>query len=158
VIAVAVDICPIEVREGEIIGASKIAHDITRMKQLEEQFRQAQKMEAVGRLAGGLAHDFNNLLVVIFGCSEILLNTVPSDERTRELLMEILKAGERAATLTRQLLAFSRKQVLAAKVLDLNVMVADSVKMLKRLVGEDVDLVAVLDPALGRVQTDLGQI
>jgi two-component system cell cycle sensor histidine kinase/response regulator CckA len=157
-ITVAVDICPIEVRDGEIVGASKIAHDITRMKQLEEQFRQAQKMEAVGRLAGGVAHDFNNMLMVILGYSEIMLRSVPAGDRNRELLQDILKAGERAAALTRQLLAFSRKQVLEAKVLDLNVMVADSEVMLKRLVGEDVDLVAVLDPALGRVKTDLGQI
>jgi PAS domain S-box-containing protein len=157
-INVSVDICPIEVRDGEIVGASKIAHDITRIKQLEEQFRQAQKMEAVGRLAGGVAHDFNNLLTVISCCSEILLRDVPPGNRTRGLLTEIKKAGERAATLTRQLLAFSRKQVLEPKVLDLNAVVANCDKMLKRLVGEDVDLVAVLDPALGRVKTDLGQI
>jgi PAS domain S-box-containing protein len=157
-ITVSVDICPIEVRDGEIVGASKIGHDITRIKQLEEQFRQAQKMEAIGQLAGGVAHDFNNLLTLICGYSGIVLNDLPPEGRTRGLLMEIKKAGERAATLTRQLLAFSRKQVLEPKVLDLNAVVADCEKMLKRLVGEDVDLVALLDPALGRVKTDPGQI
>ena len=157
-ITASVDICPIEVRDGEIVGASKIAHDITRMKQLEEQFRQAQKMQAVGRLAGGVAHDFNNLLTIISGYSEMLLNAVPPDDPKRGKLTEIKKAGERAAALTRQLLAFSRKQVLEPKVLDLNAVVANCEKMLQRLVGEDVDLVAVLDPALGRVKTDPGQI
>jgi PAS domain S-box-containing protein len=157
-VTVSVDICPIEVRDGEIVGASKIAHDITRMKQLEEQFRQAQKMEAVGQLAGGVAHDFNNLLTVICGYSDLLLSDCPIEGRTRNMLTEINKAGERAATLTRQLLAFSRRQVLEPKVLELNAVVANCEKMLKRLVGEDVDLVAVLDPALGRVKTDPGQI
>jgi PAS domain S-box-containing protein len=158
VITVSVDICPIEVRDAGVVGASKIAHDVTKIKRLEEHLRQSQKMEAVGRLAGGVAHDFNNLLTVICGCSDMLLNGVPSGDSTRDLLLAINKAGERAATLTRQLLAFSRKKVLEPKVLDLNAMVADSEKMLKRLVGEDVDLVAVLDPALGRAKADLGQV
>ena len=157
-ITVSADICPIEVREGEIVGASKIARDITRMKQLEEQFRQAQKMEAVGQLAGGVAHDFNNLLTIISCCSEALLLEASPEDPARGLLTEIQKAGERAAALTRQLLAFSRKQVLMPKVLDLNAVVANCDKMLKRLVDEDVDLVSVLDPALGRVRTDPGQI
>jgi two-component system, cell cycle sensor histidine kinase and response regulator CckA len=157
-ITVTVDICPIEVRGGEIVGASKIAHDITRIKQLEEQFRQAQKMEAIGRLAGGVAHDFNNLLTIICGYSDVILKDLPPEGRTRALLTEIKKAGERAAALTRQLLAVSRKQPLEPKVLDLNEVVGGCEKMLKRLVGEDVDLAAVLDPALGRVKTDPGQI
>jgi two-component system, cell cycle sensor histidine kinase and response regulator CckA len=157
-ITVSTDICPIEVRDGEIVGASKIAHDITRMKELEEQFRQAQKMEAIGRLAGGVAHDFNNLLTVICGYNDIVLNDLPLDDQMRDSLTMIKKAGERATALTRQLLAFSRKQVLEPKVLDLNAVVADSEEMLRRLVGEDVDLVAVLDPSLGRVKADPGQI
>ena len=157
-ITVSLDICPIEVRDGEVAGISKIAHDITRVKELEEQFRQAQKMEAIGRLAGGVAHDFNNLITVISGCSETLLMDAPPEGETREMLMEIKRAGERAAGLTRQLLAFSRKQVLTPKVLDLNEVVANCDKLLKRLVGEDVDLVAVLDLALGRVRSDPGQI
>jgi len=125
---------------------------------LEEQFRQAQKMEAIGRLAGGVAHDFNNLLTVISACSETLLMDAPAEGEIRELLTEIKIAGQRAATLTRQLLAFSRKQVLEPKVLDLNEVVTDCDKMLKRLVGEDVDLVAVLDLALGKVKSDPGQL
>jgi two-component system, cell cycle sensor histidine kinase and response regulator CckA len=157
-IKVSVDICPVELRDGEIVGASNIAHDITRIKQLEEQFRQAQKMEAVGRLAGGVAHDFNNLLTVICGYSDILLNTLPPGDRTRDLVTEINKAGTRGASLTRQLLAFSRKQVLEPKVLDLNAIVVDSKNMLDRLLGEDVELAVALDPALGRVKTDFGQI
>ena len=157
-ITVSVDICPIEVRDGVIVGASKIAHDITRMKQLEEQFRQAQKMEAIGRLAGGVAHDFNNLLTVISFCSDTLLLDAPPSSSTRDYLTEIKDAGERAATLTRQLLAFSRKQILEPKVIELNTVVQSCETMLKRLVGEDVDLVAILDPALGRVKTDRGQL
>ena len=157
IIPVSMDVCPIEVREDEIVGVSKIAHDITKMKQLEEQFRQAQKMEAVGQLAGGVAHDFNNLLTVISGYSELLISVVPADDPSWEFLMEINKAGERAASLTRQLLAFSRKQVLEPKVLDLNAIVLDSERLLKRLVGEDVDLVTVRSP-LGRVKADPGHL
>jgi two-component system, cell cycle sensor histidine kinase and response regulator CckA len=157
-ITLSVDICPIMVREGEIVGASKIAHDITRIKQLEEQFRQAQKMEAIGRLAGGVAHDFNNLLTLICGYSDVVLKDLPPEGRARSWLTEIKKAGERGTMLTRQLLAVSRKQALEPKVLDLNEVVANCEKMLKRLVGEDVDLKAVLDPALGRVKTDPGQV
>jgi PAS domain S-box-containing protein len=157
-IKVSMDICPIEVRDGEIIGASKIAHDLTRVKQLEEQFRQAQKMEAIGRLAGGVAHDFNNLLVVICGYSDFMLNDLPPGNRARDMLTHIKEAGERATALTRQLLAVSRSQALEPKVLDVNAVVLGYENILKRLVGEDVDLVTVLDPALGRVKTDPGQL
>jgi two-component system, cell cycle sensor histidine kinase and response regulator CckA len=132
--------------------------DLTQRRRLEEQFRQAQKMEAIGRLAGGVAHDFNNLLTVISGYSEILLGSVPAKDPAHMLLKEIQKAGVRAASLTGQLLAFSRKQALDTKVLDLNAIVRDSEKMLKRLVGEDVELTALLDPALGKVKTDPGQV
>jgi two-component system, cell cycle sensor histidine kinase and response regulator CckA len=157
-ITASVDICPIEVREGEIVGASKIARDITRMKQLEEQFRQAQKMEAIGRLAGGVAHDFNNLLTVISYCSETLLRDTPPGDWTRDLLTEIKKAGDRATMLTRQLLTFSRQQILEPRVLELNAVVAHCEKMLKLVVGEGIELVVALDPALGRVKIDPGQI
>src|SRR5262249_27591211 len=105
---------------GKVIGLIGIARDITEMKRLEEQFRQAQKMEAVGRLAGGLAHDFNNLLTVINGYSEVLLNKFDAEDANRELIAEIRKSGERAANLTRQLLAFSRRQVLQPRIVNIN--------------------------------------
>jgi len=155
-INISVSISPIETRDGETIGASKIAHDITRVKRLEEQFRQAQKMEAMGRLAGGIAHDFNNLITVVSGYSDLLLDTLPPCVPSRELLMRIKNAVERATSLTHQLLVFSRKQMLELRVVDLNAIVANSENMLKRLVGEDVDMVTVLGPALGRVKTDPG--
>src|SRR5579872_1133845 len=123
---------------------------------LEEQFRQAQKMEAVGRLAGGVAHDFNNLLTIISGYSGVVLDKLPIGDPTRELVSEIGKAGERAAGLTRQLLAFSRKTVLQPSVLDLNTVITDSLKMLRRLVGEDVEVNTRCSPSLGRVKIDPG--
>jgi len=157
-INVSLAIAPIEIRNGELVGASNVSHDITRVKQLEEQFRQSQKLEAIGRLAGGVAHDFNNLLTVIYGYTQLVLDTMPSGDSQKDRLQEVKKAGERAASLTRQLLAFSRNQVLEPKVLDLNAVVTESEKMLKRLVGEDVDLTMILDPELGRVETDPSQV
>ena len=140
-------------------GAVLVSHeDITEQKSLEAQFRQAQKMEAIGRLAGGVAHDFNNLLTIILGYSDMLLSGSPLDESTRDFLAEIKKAGERAAVLTRQLLAFSRKQLLEPAVLDLNQVVADCEKMLKRLLGEDVELVTRLAPDPAQVKADAGQV
>lgn len=127
-------------------------------RRLEEQLRQAQKMEAIGQLAGGVAHDFNNILTAITGYSELLLDELSPDSPLRDDVSEIRKAADRAATLTRQLLAFSRKQILALRVLDLNVLVADMDKLLRRLLGEDVDLVTKLDPALGAVKADPGQL
>jgi PAS domain S-box-containing protein len=125
---------------------------------LEEQFRQAQKMEAVGRLAGGVAHDFNNLLTVITGCAYVLLTELPSDAPLREFVGEIQGAADRAAALTRQLLAFSRKQVLAPKVLDLNDVVSHLERMLRRLIREDVVLATDLTPGLPQVRVDPGQL
>jgi PAS domain S-box-containing protein len=132
--------------------------DVTETRVLEMQLRQAQKMEAIGRLAGGIAHDFNNLLMVISGYSEFLLERVGPDPRLRGPAQEISNATQRATSLTRQLLAFSRKQMLAPKVLDLNEVVAENLKMLTRMIGEDIDLVMVPGPLLGAVRADPGQI
>ena len=132
--------------------------DVTETRTLELQLRQAQKMEAIGRLAGGIAHDFNNLLMVISGYSEFLLERLGSDPRLRGPAQEISNAGQRATSLTRQLLAFSRKQMLTPKVLDLNEVVAENLKMLTRMIGEDIDLVMVPGPALGAIRADPGQI
>ncbi len=132
--------------------------DVTETRTLETQLRQAQKMEAIGRLAGGIAHDFNNLLMVISGYSEFLLERLGPDPRLRGPAQEIFNATQRATSLTRQLLAFSRKQMLAPKLLDLNEVVAENLKMLTRMIGEDIDLVMVPGPALGAVRADLGQI
>src|SRR6202034_4324892 len=118
----------------------------------------AQKMEAVGRLSGGVAHDFNNLLGVIIGYAEYLQESLEAGNALRSSVDEILKAGKRAASLTRQLLAFSRQQVLDPKVLDLNGVVSDMEKMLRRLIGEDVELSTVLSPDLGRLKADQGQL
>jgi PAS domain S-box-containing protein len=125
---------------------------------LQEQLRQSQKMEAVGKLAGGVAHDFNNLLTVIHGYSELLLNSLDQNSRLRQDVLEIMNASERASSLTRQLLAFSRKQVLQPKVLDLNAHVSNMDKMLRRTIGEDIELVSLLAENLGRIKADPGQI
>lgn len=135
-----------------------IIRDITEQEALELQLRQSQKMEAVGRLSGGVAHDFNNLLGVIIGYTEFLQEQFEETNPLRKSIDEVLKAGRRAAALTRQLLAFSRQQVLDPKVLDLNVVVPDMEKMLRRLIREDIELVTTLDPELGKVKADQGQI
>src|SRR5256884_1562364 len=135
-----------------------LARDVSAQRQLEEQLRQSQKMEAVGQLAGGIAHDFNNLLTAILGSTQLLLHSTPPGDPRREDAEEIRHAGLRAAELTRQLLAFSRRQVLAPKVLDLNGVVAHMDRMLRRLLGEDVELATSLDPAAGAVNADPGQL
>ena len=129
------------IRKGGVVEKLVIVNrDVTERKHLEEQFWQSQKMEAVGRLSGGVAHDFNNLLGVIIGYGEIVQEGTVEDSPLRTCVDEMLKAGHRAAGLTRQLLAFSRQQVMDTRVLDLNVVVHDMEKMLKRLIGEDVQL------------------
>jgi two-component system, cell cycle sensor histidine kinase and response regulator CckA len=149
---------PIKNGDGQVIGVSTVARDVTESRHLEGMFRQAQKMEAVGQLAGGVAHDFNNLLGVILGYTELLLDRLDPNDPQRKDIDEIRKAGERATLLTRQLLAYSRKQVLQPKVLDLNIVVAGTEKLLQRLIGEDIELLVILNPALHRVKADPGQI
>jgi PAS domain S-box-containing protein len=149
---------PLRDTAGRDLGAVAALRDATEERRLEEQVRQAQKMEAVGRLAGGVAHDFNNLLTVINGYAEVLLDQLPAGDRARAMVEEVGRAGERAAGLTNQLLAFGRKQILAPRVLDLNAVVADVERMLRRLIGEDVELAARLQPGLGRVHADPGQV
>jgi PAS domain S-box-containing protein len=144
--------------DGNSIFFELFAEDVTERRALEQQLRQAQKMEAIGRLAGGVAHDFNNLLMVISGYSEFLLERLGPDPALRGPAQEIAKASERATALTRQLLAFSRKQMLAPKVVDLNSVVTENLKMLTRLIGEDVDLVMVPGSGIGAVKADPGQI
>ncbi|MCI0487052.1 MAG: response regulator [Blastocatellia bacterium] len=132
--------------------------DLTERKRLERQLHQSQKMEAIGRLAGGVAHDFNNLLTAITGYSDLLLMRLSDTDPQHSSLQEIKNAGDRAAALTRRLLVFSHKQVLQPKVLDLGETIASSVEMLRRLIGERVELVTVLDPNLGRVKADPAQM
>jgi CheY-like chemotaxis protein len=132
--------------------------DITERKNIEAQLLQAQKMESIGRLAGGVAHDFNNLLTVINGYADFVLRRLSADDQVYPQVKEIRSAGDRAAELTQQLLAFSRKQVLQPKVLNLNDIVRDSDKMLRRLIGEDIELVCVLDPSARFVEADPGQL
>jgi PAS domain S-box-containing protein len=135
-----------------------VARDVTQRLALEEQLRLSQKLEAVGRLAGGVAHDFNNLLTVIAGHGDLLARQLPDGDARRHGIEEIRRAAERAASLTRQLLAFSRKQVLQPKVLDLNEVLSEIQVVLRRVLGEDIDLVTRLDPGIGRVRVDPGQI
>ena len=135
-----------------------VIRDVTELRSLQQQLRQAQKMEAIGRLAGGVAHDFNNLLGVITGYGEMVQQRLPNADPLHLKVEQILKAAGRAASLTRQLLAFSRQQVLQPEVLDLNHIVSDMDKLLRRLIGEDVELGTALHPGLGRVRADPGQI
>jgi len=135
-----------------------IAEDITERRQLEDQFRQAQKMDAVGRLAGGVAHDFNNLLMVINGYTEVLLEELDSQSNLRQKVESIQQAADRAATLTRQLLAFSRKQLLELKIVDINTVISDMERLLRPLIGENISLITRLAPDAGRTRADAGQL
>ena len=143
---------------GEGLVFELFAEDVTEHRALEHQLRQSQKMEAVGRLAGGIAHDFNNLLMVILGYSEFLLERLGAEPHLRGPAQEIASAAERASSLTRQLLAFSRKQMLAPRVVNLNDVATENIKMLTRMIGEDIDLVMVPGPSLWSVKADAGQI
>ncbi|MBI1897023.1 MAG: PAS domain S-box protein [Acidobacteria bacterium] len=143
---------------GMVTGVVVVVADNTERKRLEEQFRQVQKMEAVGRLAGGVAHDFNNLLTVIAGYCQMLLDRLDPSDPLHEDMEQVLKAADRATALTKQLLAFSRKQVVQPKVVDLGALVHDMNHMLKRLVGEDIDLQVLVHEPVGKVKVDPGQI
>ena len=145
-------------QNGVPVGVQGIARDVTERKQLEEQLRQSQKMEAIGQLAGGVAHDFNNLLTAINGYSGLALQRIDDNHPLKGYLEEIRKAGDRAANLTRQLLAFGRKQILQPLPINLNDVVTDMNKMLRRLIGEDIEFNAKLNPALKKIKADPGQI
>jgi PAS domain S-box-containing protein len=143
--------------QGQVIGLIGVSRDVTELKRLEEQFRQSQKMEAIGRLAGGIAHDFNNLLTVINGYGDLLSNQIRPGDPSRELLAEILKSAERATHLTRQLLAFSRKQVLQPQVVNLNALLSELRKLMVPLIREDIHLTFVPGSDLDLVKIDPAQ-
>jgi PAS domain S-box-containing protein len=149
---------PMLAKDGAPAMLGGVAINITEQKRLEEQLRQAQKMEAIGRLAGGVAHDFNNLLTVIMGYSELLLSRMPSGDVGHRQVQEIKKAAERASSLTAQLLAFSRRQVVQRREVDVSAIVGNMTEMLRRLIGEDIHLVTHFEPALGFVKIDPAQL
>ncbi|MBL8798055.1 MAG: response regulator [Planctomycetia bacterium] len=149
---------PVHDERGKLAYFVGVVNDVTERRRLEDQLRQAQKMEAVGRLAGGVAHDFNNLLTIISGYSEVLLGLPNLGDRMRESVKAISEAGARAAALTRQLLGFSRQTMLQPQVLDVNAVVAETSKLLRRLIGEDILFATVLDPRLSRVKVDPTQL
>jgi two-component system cell cycle sensor histidine kinase/response regulator CckA len=143
---------------GRVLGVASLAQDVTERVALEERLRQSQKMEAIGRLAGGVAHDFNNLLTVILGYAQILADGVPAGSRLANSTGQIKSAAERAAGITRQLLAFSRKQVLSPRIINLNDTMMNLDSLLRRLIGEDIEVLTVADNDLGSVKADPGQI
>ena len=145
-------------RDGEPVAVQGVARDVTERRQLEEQLRQAQKMEAVGRLAGGIAHDFNNLLTIIGGYTSLMLRKMGPSDPLREKAEGVKEAADRAAELTRQLLAFSRKQILQPRVIDLNELIRGTGKMLRALISEDYEIVTALPPGVGRINADPGQV
>ena len=155
---ISLSVAPLHDAAGRVTGMLSLAADVTEMRQLEVQYRQAQKMEAVGRLAGGIAHDFNNLLTAIIGTTALVLEDLGLESRARLDIQEIEKAAKRAAGLTRQLLIFSRQQVLEPRALDLNALVSNLEKMLHRLIGEDIELRTKQATALGAVRADPGQL
>ena len=155
---ISLSVAPLHDAAGRVTGMLSLAADVTEMRQLEVQYRQAQKMEAVGRLAGGIAHDFNNLLTAIIGTTALVLEDLGLESRARLDIQEIEKAAKRAAGLTRQLLIFSRQQVLEPRALDLNALVGNLEKMLHRLIGEDIELRTKQATALGAVRADPGQL
>jgi PAS domain S-box-containing protein len=160
-VPVSLTISPLRDQTGRITGWSAIARDLTETKKaerLEEQFRQAQKLESLGRLTGGVAHDFNNLLMVISSYTEMVQEQLAPENPLRRKTEQVLHAAARGASLTQQMLAFSRKQVLSPKIIDLNGVLADTTGMLKRMIGEDIDLLFFPDRSLWPIQADPGQI
>lgn len=152
---IEVTAAPLRKEGGEVVLAVETVRDITELSHLKVLFMQAQKMEAVGRLAGGMAHDFNNLMNVVIGHAEMLLGRHHNDEYTRRGLENILKAGESASALTRQLLAFSRKQIMEPRILDLNIVIGNMALMLRRIIGEDIELVSLPADGLWLVKADM---
>ncbi|MBN2322455.1 MAG: PAS domain S-box protein [Spirochaetes bacterium] len=149
---------PLKDGSGKVIGILAMVRDITEKHTLEKQLQQAQKLEAVGRLTGGVAHDFNNTLSAIIGYTDYILRKLDTKDENRQYLQEIKKAGERAAALTYQLLAFSRKQVLKPEVVDINGLVTDLEKMIRRIIGEDIILAVKLQTDIGRIRADPSQV
>ena len=149
---------PLHGQTGEIIGVVGVAHDITERRRLEERFLQSQKMEVVGQMAGGIAHDFNNLLTVILSFSELSMATLSPEDQASGYLREVVKASRRAADLTRQLLAFSRRQLFEPKVINLNHLIMDMDKMLRRLIGENIELAIIPGPGAEHVRADPGHL
>jgi signal transduction histidine kinase len=153
---VSISVSPIRDPDGTIVGASTIARDVSSQKKIEDQLRQSQKMEAVGRLAGGVAHDFNNVLGIVTACTELLNDRIPASDA--EYLENIREAAKRGAALTRQLLAFSRRQTVRAEVLDLNQRLREVSKLLRPLMGDDVEVVLLSRSPAAVVEADPGQI
>jgi len=153
---VSISVSPIYDADGNVVGASTIARNITAQKKIEDQLRQSQKMEAVGRLAGGVAHDFNNLLGIVTACSELLRSRV--DEESAEYIDNIPEAAKRGASLTRRLLAFSRRQPVQTQLLDLNERLKEVNKLLRPLMGDDVEVVLLPRPATAVIEADPGQL
>jgi signal transduction histidine kinase/CheY-like chemotaxis protein len=149
---------PLVSEAGQIFGVASLVQDVTERVALEEKLRQSQKMEAVGRLAGGVAHDFNNLLTVILGYSQLLMDGLPADSRLSNATTQIKSAADRAAGITRQLLAFSRKTVLSPRLIDLNNIMLNLDTMLRRLIGEDIEVLTVPARDLGTVKADPGEV
>jgi len=157
-VEVSVNITPIAMRRGDTPSSSNIHRDISKLKNLERQYQQAQKMEAIGALAGGIAHDFNNVVTIVNAYCGLLLESNTLDDAARKMVGEIHAAGEHATKLTQQLLAFSRQQVLVSRVLDLNAIVIDMQSMLSPLIGEQIIVSLALDPKLHPIKADSGQI